>query len=47
LESGEDISTVKEILGHSSIITTSIYTHLTERITDRLDKSLNDLMHDL
>jgi integrase/recombinase XerD len=47
LESGEDISTLKEILGHSSIITTSIYTHLTERITDRLDKSLNDLMHDL
>ena len=47
LECGEDISTLKEILGHGSIVTTNIYTHLTEKITDRLDRSLNDLMNDL
>jgi site-specific recombinase XerD len=47
LESGEDISTLKELLGHSDIVTTNIYLHMTEKITGRLGKSLNDLMHDL
>src|ERR1035437_5460770 len=33
LENGENLSTIKDILGHSSIVTTNIYTHLTEKIT--------------
>jgi site-specific recombinase XerD len=47
LESGEDISTLKEILGHTSIVTTNIYTHMTEKITDRLHVNLNGMMSDL
>lgn len=44
VENGEDISTIKEILGHSSIVTTNIYTHLTEKITARLHVSLDGMM---
>jgi integrase/recombinase XerD len=47
LENGEDISSLKEILGHTSITTTNIYTHVTEMLTGRLGKSLNELMSDL
>ena len=35
LQSGHDIRTVQELLGHASINTTQLYTHLTgERIKD-------------
>ena len=47
LENGEDISTIKELLGHSSIVTTEVYTHLTEKITTRLRVSLTGMMGDL
>ncbi len=47
LENGEDISTIKDLLGHSSIVTTEVYTHLTEKITTRLRVSLNGMMGDL
>ncbi|GAC1466306.1 MAG: tyrosine-type recombinase/integrase [Desulfuromonadaceae bacterium] len=47
LENGEDISTIKCLLGHSSIVTTDIYTHVTEKITTRLHGSLDGIMGDL
>ena len=47
LENGEDISSLKEILGHSHISTTNGYLHMTEMLTGRLAKSLNELMSDL
>lgn len=47
LESGEDIRTIKDILGHSSIVTTDIYTHMTDKITTRLKVSLSGMMADL
>lgn len=47
LENGEDISTIKGLLGHSSIVTTDIYTHVTEKITTRLNGSLDGIMGDL
>ena len=47
LENGEDISTIKELLGHNSIVTTDIYTHVTEKITIRLQGSLDGIMGDL
>jgi len=44
LECGVDIRIIQKILGHGSITTTCIYTHLTDKITDHLSKTLNDLM---
>ena len=47
LECGVDIRIIQKILGHGSITTTCIYTHLTDKITDHLAKTLNHLMADL
>lgn len=47
LENGEDITILQRILGHADISSTRIYLHLTKRISERLDKSLNELMADL
>ena len=47
LECGVDIRIIQRILGHGSITTTCIYTHLTDKITDHLSKTLNHLMADL
>ena len=47
LECGVDIRIIQRILGHGSITTTCIYTHLTDKITDHLTQTLNHLMTDL
>lgn len=47
LENGEDITTLQKILGHADISATKVYLHLTSRVTERLGKSLNELMSDL
>lgn len=47
LENGEDITILQKVLGHADISTTRIYLHLTKRISERLNKSLNELMADL
>ena len=47
LENGEDVTILQKILGHADISTTRVYLHLTKRISERLDKSLNKLMADL
>ena len=44
LECGVDIRIIQKILGHGSIRTTCIYTHMTDKITDHLSKTLNHLM---
>lgn len=44
LEDGEDVTVLQKILGHADISTTKIYLHLTKRISERLDRSLNELM---
>ena len=45
LEKGENLSTIKDILGHSSIVTTDIYTHVTEKTTTRLRISLDGMLN--
>jgi len=45
LENGENLSTIKDILGHSSIVTTDIYTHVTEKTTTRLQISLDGMLN--
>ncbi len=47
LERGIDLRVIQEILGHQSPKTTAIYTHLTEKVIDRLNLTVNHLMADL
>jgi integrase/recombinase XerD len=47
LEGGEDIRTIKDVLGHASIVTTDLYTHVTGKIAARLQITLDGIMSDL
>lgn len=47
LENGEDIRVIKDLLGHSSIKTTVIYTQVTGRIARRVHDHLDAMMADL
>ena len=44
IESGVDLLEVQKILGHSSILTTSKYTHLTSHTTKNAEQQINQLM---
>ncbi|NOY72800.1 MAG: tyrosine-type recombinase/integrase [Gammaproteobacteria bacterium] len=46
IESGVRLQDVKDLLGHTSIITTCKYTHLTSRTENNTRQSINDLMKD-
>ena len=47
LEKGVDLQTLQHILGHKSIHTTLIYTHITQQTKKFLRQLLNDVMSDL
>jgi site-specific recombinase XerD len=43
LESGVDLRIIQALLGHTSIETTTVYTHLTDRTTNRLTAALAEI----
>ncbi len=46
IESGVRLQDVKDILGHTSIVTTCRYTHLTSRTENNTHQAINNLMND-
>ena len=47
LEAGTDIRYIQGLLGHSSITTTTIYTHLTNKAVRRVQSPLDNMMNQL
>lgn len=47
LESAVDLRVIQTLLGHNSAQTTTIYTHLTEKVLGNLNRKLDHLMADL
>ena len=47
IEKGVDLQTIQHILGHKTIRTTLIYTHITQKTEQFLRTSLNEIMSDL
>ena len=46
LEEAVDLRVIQELLGHSSPVTTAIYTHLTQKSLNTLNIALNNLLPD-
>ena len=44
LENGTDIRYIQQFLGHSSIKTTTVYTHLTKTAVDRIQSPLDRMV---
>ena len=43
IQSGVDIRIVQELLGHSSIKTTQIYTHITDQLKSQINSPIDGL----
>ncbi len=46
LEGGTDIRFIQKLLGHSSIKTTTVYTHVSQRKKDQIESPLDRLMRE-